>query len=181
MNIFDDEKVVYSYRKNRVVTGTAKFPNGREFEWTTLDLMNSVTILTYNVDTKKFVFLEQWRPAINAFVIEQVAGGLESHLTAIENAIKEVHEEVGYKLDSRNIKCLGQFYSIPGLMNFSTYYFYAECSNDQFVGQKLEETELIKTFEASRGEFNQLIKDGRIVDPEIMTAFYLYDLLGCVK
>lgn len=177
MKIFDDEYTDYQYRGNRVVKGTAKFPNGASYDWTTLDLKNAVSVLAYNTITKKFILIRQYRPSLNETVLEQVAGGIEPHLSPKENAIKEVKEEIGYALDESDVTYLGKFYFTPGLMNFACYFYYAECDHTKYIGQQLEETELIDVVELTREQFNEIVSSGNeVVDPEIMTAFYLYDL-----
>lgn len=178
MNLFKNQKTVYKYRRNEIISGTAVFPDGKEFNWTTTDFQNAVSVLLFKSD--KLILLKQYRPAIKDWCIEQVAGGLEDNLSVLENAKKEVLEETGYKLNDGDLHYLGEYPSIPGLVNFYTHFFVGICTDHQFVGQQLEETEYIETFEMNRSDFYNMIKEKKHnIDPEIMIVLNLWDN-GCV-
>jgi len=172
MKILENQKTVYEYRGHKIYNGQAVFPNGKKYDWTTIKFMNSVSILPVNVETNKLILLRQYRPAIKCWCIEQVAGGVEPELNITENAKKEVLEEIGYKVEDEDLIFLGDFFVTPGLMNFKTYFFLAKCRSENFVGQQLEETELIETFEISKDDFFNNLYNGP-VDPEIITTIGL--------
>jgi len=173
MSLFKDQKVAYEYRGHKVLTGKAVFPDNKEHEWTTVDFQNSVSILPINAETGKLILIKQYRPALKAWCIEQVAGGIEPELSIMQNAQKEVLEEIGYQVPEEYIYHIHDFYFTPGLMNFKTHFFIALCKN--FVGQQLEETELIQVVEMTEPELFKIIAENKeLVDPEILVGLSVY-------
>ena len=103
-------------------------------------------------------------------------GGAEKNKIK-ERALKELHEEVGYKTD--NIQQIGQFSSINGLMDEYMHVFVAR--DLEFIGQKLEsseegmevvEIEISKAYVmAENGE----IKDGQTLAALMLAKKYIYE------
>jgi ADP-ribose pyrophosphatase len=171
--LFKDQNVAYKYRGHQILTGKATLPNEKQYDWTTVCFQPSVAVLLVNKTNNKFILEQQYRPALKKWTIEQVAGGIEPGLSVLENAKKEVLEEAGYKLNDEDFIYLRDFYFVPGLLNFSTEFFLAKCSPDQFVGQQLEETEFIQPFEISKEDFFKLVDDNELIDPEVIVAVWL--------
>lgn len=171
MNILKDQKTAFAYRKNEIYTGTAVFPNGKEAEWTTVRFQDAVSIFPRH-ESGKLILIKQWRPAINDWSYEQPAGGVEEGQTLVENARRELMEETGYR--AFTIKYWRDFHFSSGLMNFKVSFFTAYCREKDFVGHNREEFEMIETCLLTPTEVVNLIRDGKHVDPELMTSLFLF-------
>jgi ADP-ribose pyrophosphatase len=136
-----------------------------------LDRGDSVAVLIYEKDTDQFLFTEQYRyPSSRRdcpFILEIVAGALDSNETPEKSAIREVDEEIGYQVSQ--LQLLHEYFPSPGMSAEKVYLFYAEVhSNDKYHpgGGSKKEKEDIKLVKLSRkralemllsGEFNNSI------------------------
>lgn len=112
---------------------------------------NAVAALVYNTVTDKYIFTKQWRSGNQQDMIEVVAGTLEYGEDAKECMIREVMEEVGYKID--DINYAGSAYVSPGFTNECIEFFYCEVSEKLGNGGGLlAEGEFIEIIEMTREE-----------------------------
>jgi ADP-ribose pyrophosphatase len=88
---------------------------------------NSVAGIVHNTVTDKYLFVKQWRPGVEADMIEIVAGSMDIEGEKPAEALKrEVTEEMGYKVD--HINHLRDFYSSPGGTSEVVSLYYVEVS-----------------------------------------------------
>jgi ADP-ribose pyrophosphatase len=97
---------------------------------------NGVCALVYDIIKKKYIFVSQWRPCSEDYMIEIVAGSIELGETPEQAIKKEVLEEIGYECDS--IKFLSKCYMSPGVISEFVSIFYIEVSNQITIGGGLE-------------------------------------------
>ena len=158
----------YKVKKDEVV-----FPNGERGEYFIVKKGDAVCIIP--IKNGKIIFVNQYRYVLDDWFLELPMGGAEKNKIK-EEVLEELHEEVGYKTD--NIKQVGQFSSINGLMDEYMYVFVAR--DLEFVGQKLEssedgmevvEIEINKAYAmAENGE----IKDGQTLAALMLAKKYIY-------
>lgn len=92
-----------------------------------LDKKSASAVLVLNTETRSVILVEQWRPINNGTItLECVAGLIDEGETPISTAIKEVYEEVGYKITEADLKFCGEKMVSPGTMN-ETYHLYIAC------------------------------------------------------
>lgn len=96
------------------------------------DRGDSVAILLLEKESKNLLFANQFRyPTCkhnDNWIVEIVAGRLESGENPTEGIKREVLEELGYKIDS--LEKIYTFYTSPGGCTERIFLFYAEVSED---------------------------------------------------
>ena len=116
---------------------------------------HSVSALVYNTKLKKYVYVKQFRHAINKNLVECVAGVLERDDSPKETIQREILEETGYICD--NVKYLGLGYTTPGSFEEKMHMFYVEVSNRKTEGGGCEdENEDIRVLEYSKDEIKNI-------------------------
>ena len=76
---------------------------------------NAVAALLYDTRKEKFIFVKQYRAAVEQEMLELVAGILDKEDESAEEAItREIEEEAGYAVDS--LEHILDFHPSPGLL-----------------------------------------------------------------
>jgi len=120
-----------------------------------------------------FLFVRQYRKAVETALIEAVAGGLEPGETPEECARREVAEESGYAVAS--IQYLGPIICCPGYSSEVLHGFLADL--DPAAGaQSPDEDENIETFRLLETEVESCIAKGSILDGKTLAMWLLYRL-----
>jgi len=124
---------------------------------------NAVSSLVKNTKTGKFIFVNQWRPGVEDYITETVAGTIIPGEDPQECLIREIEEEIGYKVDYT--KFLYECYTSPGADTEKINIFYSEVSEKISSGGGLEEEgETINTIELSEKELsNYTFKDAKTI------------------
>jgi nudix-type nucleoside diphosphatase (YffH/AdpP family) len=97
---------------------------------------DGVAALVYNKNLDKYILVSQWRPCLENYMTEIVAGSIELGETPQQAVEKEVLEEIGYKCDL--IKYLTKCYVSPGVLSELIHIFYVEVSEKISDGGGLE-------------------------------------------
>jgi len=120
---------------------TVKTRGGKEVKRELLVKKDAVAAVVYNTETKKFIFVNQWRPGSNSEIIEIAAGTLDVPGEDAREAMKrEIDEEIGYKTDL--IKLIDECYTSPGGTNEIVTVYYAEVSEKIGEGGGLENEDI---------------------------------------
>jgi len=117
-----------------------------------------------------FIFVRQYRKAIERFMTEVVAGLLdpgEQHETA---ARRELEEETGFTAHS--LIRLGTVYASPGYVDEKVEIYLADVV-DKSAALKLDHSERIDVVEMSREEFSMAVRQGLIQDAKTLAAWAL--------
>lgn len=137
-----------------------------------LDRPDAVAILIFNRDTNSVILTKQFRYPIfdreDSFIIEVVAGKIDGDEEPKVAAVREVMEEVGYKINPEDLAEPVVFYPSPGYTNEKIYAFLAVVNNsdkDEKLGGGLEtENEEIEIIEIEYLDFIKLISKNKIQD-----------------
>jgi len=87
---------------------------------------NAAAALVFNTETKKYLFVQQYRPGAEGILVEIVAGSLEENEKPQDTIKREITEELGYKVDK--LLHITDFYVSPGANTEVCALFYAEVS-----------------------------------------------------
>ncbi len=134
-------------------------------------------VLILNTETDKIILTKQFRYAISSKIkepiLEIVAGRIDEGEEPLQTAIREVEEEVGYRINPKNIKLLVSCFASPGYSSECFYIYYATVTNADKIseGGGLEtENEYISVVEMDSKEFKNLIITGNIKDAKTYIA-----------
>ncbi|MBQ7395914.1 MAG: NUDIX hydrolase [Lentisphaeria bacterium] len=90
---------------------------GRERHWESVERTNStgaVMIAAFLKESRRVLFVRQYRPPAGKYTIELPAGLLDKAGESVEEAaLRELYEETGY--DGKVLKVLAPAYSSPGM------------------------------------------------------------------
>ena len=88
---------------------------------------NNIAAIIKDTAKNKYIFVQQYRPAVKGVMVEVVSGGIDYGETPEEAIKREVMEETGYKVDHMNH--IYDFYDTPGIMSDICSLFYVEVSD----------------------------------------------------
>lgn len=140
----------------------------KEFKTEVFDRGNSVGALVYNTDTKKYLFVEQYRAGAEGVMIEIVAGAVDEGEKTQEAIKREIVEELGYKSDK--IVHISDFYLSPGGSKEIMALFYVEVSEKIGEGGGVDDDENIRVVEVedlglSGNLFFEFPEEGDVIPP----------------
>jgi ADP-ribose pyrophosphatase len=159
----------------------AEFKNGifqdsyNRFKLTRAD---AVTVLLFNQDTNCFTLVKQFRFPIahheKENILEAIAGKIDAGETPQQAAVREVYEEVGYKITEQHLGKPIEFYASPGYSTEKIYVFLAVVKNsdkDQNAGGGVQgEHENIEIVEVTFSDFLSKIDTNEIKDSKTIIA-----------
>jgi ADP-ribose pyrophosphatase len=118
----------------------------------------------------KILLVRQFRHAVDKFLLEIPAGGIDPGEEPIDAVRRELQEEIGYlpkKLDG-----LGGFYATPG---YGTEYLHCFVATDLMPARlAAEDTDDIELVRVSPQEIPQLIASGEICDAKSIAALLMF-------
>jgi nudix-type nucleoside diphosphatase (YffH/AdpP family) len=177
MEIVDSTKIHDGYLKVKEISVKS---DEKTFKREVLETKNGVAALIYDTIKKKYIFVEQFRPAVDGLMLEIVAGKIDLNETPEEAIKREIMEETGYKTDT--ISPIKDFYTTPGTSTEIIYLFYVEVSDKVNDGGGVDD-ENIKIVEVEKlglggrlffeDPFNMDIQPG--VEKTIMSPYQLID------
>lgn len=148
--------------------------HNEDFKYEFIDKKDATAMILFNYDYSKFYLVKQFRPGAMENIWEIPAGILEEGLTPLENSLKEIAEETGYKKeDIIDIVELTQGYVSPGYSTESTILFAGRLRKDAVQGEKnCDENECI----ISEGFFSEeeAEKIGAFKDMKTSLAYYKF-------
>ncbi len=157
------ENPFYEIQKDELI-----FPNKKKGEYFIVKKGDAVCIVP--IENDKIIFVRQYRYVFNNWFLELPCGGVDTNLTTVYVAKKELHEETGYESD--DIQEVGKFTTVNGSMNEYMYVFIAR--GLKFVGQKLESSEQgMEVVEIEIDKVYKMIEDGEIKDGQTISALML--------
>jgi nudix-type nucleoside diphosphatase (YffH/AdpP family) len=144
---------------------------------------DAASVLIFNADRRAVVLVEQFRmPALvgrrrddrqttNGWIIETVAGMIDSGETPRAAAIREAREETGYH--PRDVEFIGKFFSSPGGSSERIYLYFAEVREADRTGSGGSgEDEDIRIIHVAADELFDRLAQGAIDDAKLCLAAY---------
>jgi len=109
-------------------------------------------------------------PIINRTLLQIPAGLIDPGEKPIDAAARELEEETGYR--TRNIMHFCDIFLSPGLLKEKIKCFIA--TDLEYVGQSLQEDEIIEPVTFSIAEAIEKIKDGTLEDSKTISVIFHY-------
>jgi len=160
---------IYQGRAVNIRVDTVEKADGRK---TTREVVeHSDCIAVVAIDEQDNVLLvRQFRHAVDRFLLEIPAGGIDPGEEPIDSVRRELQEEIGYF--PQKIDKLGGFYATPG---YGTEYLYCFVATDLVPGRLVaEDTDDIELVRVSPDEIPQLIASGEICDAKSIAALLMF-------
>ncbi|MBT3193980.1 MAG: NUDIX hydrolase [Verrucomicrobia bacterium] len=130
----------------------------------------AAVILAQRPDSQ-FVFVRQYRKAVEMELLEVVAGTIDPGETPDACAHRELTEETGYTATS--LKKLGEIYPAPGYSEEVLHVYFAELSPDRGA-MRPDDDERLEVELLSSKTLEAMIKNGDIRDAKTLAAWTLY-------
>jgi len=134
-------------------------------------------VLIYNKDEDCVVMVKQHRypvtGKVDGDILEVVAGKVDDGEDAKDAAIREVEEEVGYKIKEENMRYKSSYFPSPGYSSEIIHLYVASVDNGDKIseGGGIEgEHENIEVHNIPVKDFFDLISNGKIVDGKTIMA-----------
>ena len=148
---------------------TVEKPSGRKTTREVVEHSDCVAVVVID-DQDNVLLVRQFRYAVDRFLLEVPAGGIDSGEESTDCVRRELQEEIGYL--PRKINKLGGFYTIPG---YGTEYLYCYLAT-ALVPSRLvaEDTESIELVRVPQSQIPQLIASGEICDAKSVAALLTF-------
>jgi ADP-ribose pyrophosphatase len=162
-DVFKIEEAYLRYEKfNGEMSGTVRRIS--------LERGDAVAVIILNKNTNKIILISQFRypsyKSDHGWLIEAIAGIIDSGETPEEAARREVQEETGLSISS--LEHITTFYPSPGGSSERIFLYYSEVSRNQTVDGEIGglacESEDIKSHELTLEDALEKIKSGEIMD-----------------
>lgn len=147
-----------------------ELPDGRESIREIVCHPGAVVVLLRAPDGR-FVFVRQFRKAVEKVMLEVVAGTLESGEDPEDCARREAGEEAAMTVTT--MEKLGTVFSAPGYSSEELQVFFAEASEGG-GGCTPDEDENIERVFLSEDEIDGMVSKGSIDDAKTLAAWLLY-------
>ena len=129
--------------------------------------------IVLKLEDGKFLFVRQYRKAVESESLEIVAGTLEVGEDPAYCAERELAEESGYAVN--NLTPLGVLLPSPAILSERIHLFYAEAVGEA-KALSLDEDEHVEVEIYTADEVDALIVSGAICDGKTISAWQLYKL-----
>lgn len=129
------------------------------------------TAIVARIPDGRFVWVRQFRKAIENELLEVVAGGIEKAEPPPDCARREIKEETGH--DVLSLTPLGTAYPAPGYTDEMLHFFFAELSARR-EAQNGDHDERITVVYLTEAEFETLLDQGAIHDGKTLAAWLLF-------
>lgn len=151
------------------------FIDGSVRRWETVERKNSsgaVVIFATLQPSGEVILVRQYRPPVDACVIEFPAGLIDEHEQASTAAVRELREETGYV--GKVLKVSPRAYSSPGMSDEFVHIVHMEVRTSEQGELKtdFDESEFIETFRVKPEELNlflsNAVEKGDRIDAKVM-------------
>lgn len=180
INIIGESRAYDSYFKIDEAKVSEKQPDGSSIEYSRFKLTrpDAVTVLVYNEDTGNVILVKQFRYPIihhtSENIFEAVAGKIDAGETPKQAAVRELFEEIGYKISEDKLGKPIEIFASPGYSSEKIYIFLAVVKDSDKVedagGGVQGEHENIEIVEMHISEFISKINSNEIKDSKTIIA-----------
>ncbi len=123
------------------------------------DRADAVVVVPFLPDGR-MVLIRQFRPAINGYVIENVAG-LHDQESVMDTAQKELKEETGLKMTKKAVVCLNKIYNSVGITDESCTYVFCQAEGEPTT-EFLEDSEDIEILVVDKKQASKLLAEEEV-------------------
>lgn len=178
-----EKKIIDEFKHIPISQAIISIDNRVPVYRTKVERPEAVAILIKNKDTNKFIFVKQFRYPIfdelsnrGGEIIEIPAGKVDDGETPLQAVIRETREEVGYFINSGDVKYVLSFYPGVGYSSEKVYVYYVEVTEDERreYGGGIED-EFLETIEMDVEEALELNKKNFFQDGKTILALNYYE------
>jgi ADP-ribose pyrophosphatase len=119
-----------------------------------------------------YVFVRQFRKAIESELIEAVAGGLNEGENPDQCAVRELAEETGYR--AKRMTKLGLVFPAPGYTDEKLHIYFAELDPQRGITHT-DEDESIELVLLDRTQVEGMLAKGEINDAKTLAAWMMHE------
>lgn len=167
------------FKVDRAILQFEKFDGSMSQEIVRLnfDRGDSVGAVIYHETHRTLIFVRQFRYPIftkdpdNAWSLEIVAGVIDSHDSPDEAMVREIKEEIGYRV--HQLKPLFSFYATPGGSNEKVFLYFATVTDQDRLdagGGVIEEGENLQILEIPVKTTFEMLNSGEFYDAKTIIA-----------
>jgi len=173
MNLFEKtltKQTLYSGRILDLELQEVELPDGVRAPRELIRHAPAVGVLARRPDGA-FVFVRQFRKAVEQVMLEIVAGICEPGEAPADTAARELREETGYT--PKQLLELGSIFATPGYVDERITLFFAELA-ETINATHYDHDERIETVILSCAEVEALLDTGKIQDAKTLVAWFLF-------
>jgi len=160
---------IYQGHAVNIHVDTVEKANGKKTTRDVVEHSDCVAVVALD-EQDNIILVRQFRHAVDRFLLEIPAGGIDPGEEPIDSVRRELQEEIGYF--PRKIDKLGGFYSIPG---YGTEYLHCFVATDLVPSRLMaEDTDDIELARISPDEIPRLIASGEICDGKTIAALLMF-------
>lgn len=165
------KKTIYTGRILTLEVQEVELPDGTRAPRELIRHAPAVGVLARRPDGA-FVFVRQFRKAVERVMLEIVAGICEPGEAPAATAARELREETGYT--AARLVELGSAFATPGYVDEQFTLFFAELDP---VGGATEHDvdERVEAVVLGRAEFERMLRAGEIIDAKTLAAWLLFE------
>lgn len=160
---------IYRGRAVNIRVDTVEKASGTKTTREVVEHSDCVAVVALDAE-KRVLLVRQFRHAVDGFLLEVPAGGIDPGEEPLDAVRRELQEETGYfpqKVDS-----LGGFYASPG---YSTEYLHCFVASDLVPAQlTAEDTGDIELVRVPQNEMGSLISSGEICDAKSIATLLMF-------
>jgi len=167
---------IYQGRAVNLRVDSVEKPNGKRTRREVVEHSDCVAVVVMD-DKDNVLLVRQFRKAVDKFLLEIPAGGIDPGEEPVDCVRRELQEEVGYL--PKKVERLGGFYSTPG---YTTEYLYLYLARELTPSRlEAEDTESIELVMAPLAQIPALITSGEICDAKSIAGLLTAISLGKVS
>ncbi len=160
---------IYRGRAVNIRVDTIEKADGRKTTREVVEHSDCIAVVALD-EQGNVLLVRQFRHAVDRFLLEIPAGGIDPGEEPADSVRRELQEEIGYF--PRKIDKLGGFYATPG---YGTEYLHCFVATDLVPARLMaEDTEDIELVRVSPDEIPRLIASGEICDAKSIAALLMF-------
>ncbi|MGA8849729.1 MAG: NUDIX hydrolase [Dehalococcoidia bacterium] len=160
---------IYHGRAVNIRVDTVEKTSGKKTTREVVEHSDCIAVVALD-EQGNILLVRQFRHAVDRFLLEIPAGGIDPGEEPMDSVRRELQEEIGYF--PRKIDKLGGFYATPG---YGTEYLHCFLATDlvpaHLVAEDTDEIELVRV---SPDEIPRLIASGEICDAKSIAALLTF-------